>query len=68
MNLSCEKRDARVFLMSILCILGSLVLLIVCIRSAVRYGLWYWPLIAIGVFWIVWPLLLMERERRKPKP
>jgi hypothetical protein len=57
-----------VFLVSTLCILGSLVLLIVCIRSAVRYGFWYWPLITIGVFWIVWPLLLMERERRKHKP
>jgi hypothetical protein len=53
---------------STLCILGSLVLLIVCIRSAVRYGFWYWPLITIGVFWMVGPLLLMERERRKHKP
>jgi hypothetical protein len=45
----------------------SLTLLIFSIWTGVVEAHWPWPLMIVGLFWTIWPVLVTKRELRKSK-
>jgi fatty acid desaturase len=64
-NAQNQTHRRRIFAISAVCIVASVALFIFCIHFGITSGDWPWPLILVSLLWIVWPVLLTNRELRR---